>query len=74
MVRFLTRGGNHTLMSTADMFGVKGDTPDVYHGVTGAGEYVRGIPCEKWTRNVTMPAFGQGRLYSHTFSLNASRL
>lgn len=67
MVRFLTRGGNHTLMSTADMYGFKGDTPDVYHGITGAGEYVRGIPCEKWTRNVTMPAFGRARS-SHTYT------
>jgi hypothetical protein len=68
MVRFLTRGGNHTLMSTAEMFGVKGDSPDVYHGVTGAGEYVRGIPCEKWTRNVTMPAFGSfASSHAYTF-------
>lgn len=66
--RFITRGGNHTLMSTADMFGFAGDSPDVYHGITGAGEYVRGIPCEKWSRNVTMPAFGRsGVPRSYTF-------
>lgn len=68
MARFITRNGNHTLMSTAEMFAFKGNTPDVYHGVTGAGEYVRGIPCEKWTRNVTMPPFGRdGTTHSYTF-------
>mmetsp|Transcript_6708 Transcript_6708/g.17169 ORF Transcript_6708/g.17169 Transcript_6708/m.17169 type:complete len:488 (+) Transcript_6708:44-1507(+) len=60
MRQFLTRNGNHTLMSTADMFGFKGDSPDVYHGVTGPSEWVRGIPCEKWTRNVSVPGFSRG--------------
>ena len=52
--RFLTRGGNHTLASTADFFGLSGDTPDAYEGA-GAQHAVRGIPCEKWSRTVTMP-------------------
>jgi hypothetical protein len=50
------RGSGNGLSSTAEFLRVTGDTPDEYHGVTEAG-VVRGIPCEKWTRNVTMPSF-----------------
>ena len=54
MSRFLTRGGtDHKIKSTAEMFSFEGDAPDEYHGIT-SHEYVRGVPCEKWTRNVTM--------------------
>ena len=55
MSRFLTRGGtDHKIKSTAEMFSFEGDAPDEYHGITASHEYVRGVPCEKWTRNVTM--------------------
>ena len=50
------RGSGTGLSSTAEFLRVTGDTPDVYNGVTEAG-VVRGIPCEKWSRNVTMPSF-----------------
>ena len=54
MSRFLTRGGtDHTIKSTAEMFSFEGDAPDEYHGITASHEYVRGVACEKWTRNVT---------------------
>ena len=54
MSSFLTRGSSHTIKSTAEMFSFEGDAPDEYHGITASHEYVRGVPCEKWTRNVTM--------------------
>ena len=54
MSSFLTRGSSHTIKSTAEMFSFEGDAPDEYHGITASLEYVRGVPCEKWTRNVTM--------------------
>ena len=50
------RGSGDGMSTTADFLRVTGDTPDVYHGVTEAG-VVRGIPCEKWSRNVTIPSF-----------------
>ncbi len=54
MSRFLTRGGtDHTIKSTAEMFSFEGDAPDEYHGITASHEYIRGVACEKWTRNMT---------------------
>ena len=51
MSRFLTcRDGLHT-KSTGNA--LQGDAPDEYHGITASHEYVRGVACEKWTRNVT---------------------
>ena len=51
------RGSGNGLSSTVDFLQMTdGDTPIEYHGVTEAG-VVRGIPCEKWTRNVSMPSF-----------------
>lgn len=68
MARFLTRGMiNHTLASTADFLAVTGHTPDEYHGTTAA-TVVRGIPCEKWSRNVTMPSMrSPGVSHSYVF-------
>ena len=51
------RGSGNGLSSTADFLQVTGgNTPIEYHGVTEASN-VRGIPCEKWTRNVSIPSF-----------------
>ena len=51
------RGSGNGLSSTVDFLQMTdGDTPIEYHGVTEAG-VVRGIPCEKWTRNVSIPSF-----------------
>ena len=71
MARFLTRGmTNHTLASTADFLAVTGDTPDEYHGTTAA-TVVRGIPCEKWSRSVTMPSMrSPGVSHSYVFDFS----
>jgi hypothetical protein len=61
---FLTRGGkSHSLQSTAEMYAFKGTSPDVYSPVK---EYVRGIKCEKWTRQATITG-RSGTNHSYTY-------